>query len=116
MTEQTSDKPIQLDNAQIEPITLLSVWSDGPTNFADTGKCRRVCKLDWASFFSSLFFFISVNKYELMCLDHPIQPGYPNEDRVRVAFQVLDDLVPKLGVYTRVFTKIKDDLHGELEF
>ncbi|KAK3096071.1 hypothetical protein FSP39_022738 [Pinctada imbricata] len=53
-----------------------------------------------------------VNRYELLCLDHPIQPGKPNEERVRVAFQVLDDLVPKLGVYTRVFTKIKDDLYG----
>lgn len=49
-----------------------------------------------------------------MCVENPSVGGVPNEERIRIAFRVLDDLVPKLGVYTRIFTKIKDDLFGIL--
>ncbi|XP_034328215.2 uncharacterized protein [Magallana gigas] len=54
--------------------------------------------------------FAQVKNYELMCVENPSVGGVPNEERIRIAFRVLDDLVPKLGVYTRIFTKIKDDL------
>ncbi|XP_048745050.2 uncharacterized protein LOC125658046 isoform X3 [Ostrea edulis] len=54
--------------------------------------------------------FAQVKNYELMCVENPPKGGVPNEERIRIAFAVLDDLVPKLGVYTRIFTKIKDDL------
>nr|XP_022341506.1 uncharacterized protein LOC111135590 isoform X1 [Crassostrea virginica] len=54
--------------------------------------------------------FAQVKNYELMCVENPSKGGVPNEERIRIAFKVLDDLVPKLGVYTRIFTKIKDDL------
>lgn len=56
--------------------------------------------------------FFVVKNYELMCVENPSKGGVPNEERIRIAFKVLDDLVPKLGVYTRIFTKIKDDLFG----
>lgn len=62
-----------------------------------------------------MIFFIcllTVKNYELMCVENPSVGGVPNEERIRIAFRVLDDLVPKLGVYTRIFTKIKDDLFG----
>ena len=31
------DKAVRLENTQIGPITLLSILSSGPMNFADTG-------------------------------------------------------------------------------
>ncbi|XP_061177862.1 uncharacterized protein LOC133186647 isoform X1 [Saccostrea echinata] len=55
--------------------------------------------------------FAEVKNYELMCVENPPKGGVPNEERIRIAFKVLDDLVPKLGVYTRIFTKIKEDLY-----
>lgn len=59
-----------------------------------------------------IFTCLLVKNYELMCVENPSVGGVPNEERIRIAFRVLDDLVPKLGVYTRIFTKIKDDLFG----
>ena len=34
------------------------------------------------------------------------------EDRVVLVFQALDELVPKLGVYSRIFQKLREDLFG----
>lgn len=58
--------------------------------------------------------FFSVNKYELICLENQGKNGYQSPERILLAFKVLDELVPKLGVYSRVLGKIKDDLNGRL--
>lgn len=48
-----------------------------------------------------------VNKYELLALEQNSQ-GLTQE-RMVLAFQALDELIPKLGVYTRLFSKLRDD-------
>ncbi|GFS07518.1 hypothetical protein ElyMa_002991200 [Elysia marginata] len=49
-----------------------------------------------------------VNKYELLALESH-NKGL-TEDRILLAFQALDELVPNLGVFTRIFQKLRDDL------
>ncbi|XP_067657515.1 myosin-11-like [Haliotis asinina] len=46
-----------------------------------------------------------VNKYDLLGLEHPSL----TEERIILAFQALDELVPQLGVFTRIFHKLRDD-------
>ncbi|XP_033757062.1 uncharacterized protein LOC117339522 isoform X1 [Pecten maximus] len=58
--------------------------------------------------------YSAVNKFELMCLENQAKDNGPNEERTRLSFQVLDDLIPKLGVYTRIFAKVKDDLFASV--
>ncbi|KAK7494886.1 hypothetical protein BaRGS_00013765 [Batillaria attramentaria] len=48
-----------------------------------------------------------VNQYELLALEQNSQ-GL-TEERMVLAFQALDELIPKLGVYTRLFSKLRDD-------
>jgi hypothetical protein len=48
-----------------------------------------------------------------MCLENQSKDGQQSQERILMAFKVLDDLVPKLGVYSRIFSRIKDDLHGK---
>ena len=50
---------------------------------------------------------VSVNKYELMTLEQ-LNQGL-TEERMVLAFQALDELIPKLGVYSRLFSKLRDD-------
>ena len=57
---------------------------------------------------------ISVNRYELMCVDKMAKGETgPDEEKMMVAFQAFDALIPGLGVYTRIFKKLRDDLFGE---
>lgn len=59
------------------------------------------------------FLLILVNKYELMCVEHMAQGRRgPDEEKMLVAFEALDALIPNLGVYTRIFNKLRDDLYG----
>jgi len=51
-----------------------------------------------------------------MCLENQSKDGQQSQERILMAFKVLDDLVPKLGVYSRIFSRIKDDLHGNIFF
>ena len=37
----------------------------------------------------------------------------PDEEKITLAFQAFDALIPNLGVYTRIFKKLRDDLHGK---
>lgn len=37
----------------------------------------------------------------------------PTEARMRLLFQVLEDLVPQLGVFSRVVALIRDELYGK---
>lgn len=53
-----------------------------------------------------------MKNYELMCVENLLVGGVLNEERIRIVFRVLDDLVFKFGVYIRIFIKIKDDLFG----
>ena len=57
--------------------------------------------------------YFPVNRYELMCVDK-IARGEtgPDEEKMMVAFQAFDALIPGLGVYTRIFKKLRDDLFG----
>ncbi|KAL8603228.1 hypothetical protein ACOMHN_046234 [Nucella lapillus] len=48
-----------------------------------------------------------VNRYELLALEQ-LNQGL-TEERMVLAFQALDELVPKLGVYSRLFSKLRDD-------
>lgn len=48
-----------------------------------------------------------MNKYELLALEQNSQEL--TEERMVLAFQALDELIPKLGVYTRLFRKLRDD-------
>ncbi|RUS88807.1 hypothetical protein EGW08_003437 [Elysia chlorotica] len=49
-----------------------------------------------------------VNKYELLALEKHSK-GL-TEDRILLAFQALDELIPNLGVFTRIFQKLREDL------
>ncbi|XP_052771420.1 uncharacterized protein LOC128211061 isoform X2 [Mya arenaria] len=52
-----------------------------------------------------------VNKYELLCVERAARGDTgPDEEKMHLAFQALDVLVPNLGVYTRIFRKLRDDL------
>ncbi|XP_063435478.1 uncharacterized protein LOC134716413 isoform X1 [Mytilus trossulus] len=55
-----------------------------------------------------------VNSYELMCLENQGKDGYQSSERILMAFKVLDDIVPKLGVYARLMGRIKEDLHASV--
>ncbi|XP_046362334.2 uncharacterized protein LOC124139364 [Haliotis rufescens] len=46
-----------------------------------------------------------VNKYDLLSLEH----SSLTEERMILAFQALDELVPQLGIFTRIFRKLRDD-------
>ncbi|XP_076436241.1 uncharacterized protein LOC143275834 [Babylonia areolata] len=48
-----------------------------------------------------------VNRYELLALEQ-LNQGV-TEERMVLAFQALDELIPKLGVYSRLFSKLRDD-------
>lgn len=37
----------------------------------------------------------------------------PDEEKMLVAFEAFDSLIPNLGVYTRIFKKLRDDLYGK---
>ena len=50
---------------------------------------------------------VSVNRYELLALEQ-LHQGL-TEERMVLAFQALDELIPKLGVYSRLFSKLRDD-------
>ncbi|XP_045189015.1 uncharacterized protein LOC123546637 isoform X2 [Mercenaria mercenaria] len=53
-----------------------------------------------------------VNRYELLCVDHMARGKTgPDEEKMLVAFQAFDALIPNLGVYTRIFKKLRDDLY-----
>jgi len=68
-----------------------------------------VLKLSWP-----YFDILLVNKYELMCVEHMAQGRHaPDEEKMLVAFEALDALIPNLGVYTRIFKKLRDDLYGK---
>lgn len=48
-----------------------------------------------------------------MCVEHMAQGRRgPDEEKMLVAFEALDALIPNLGVYTRIFNKLRDDLYG----
>ncbi|XP_012934651.1 uncharacterized protein LOC101853915 [Aplysia californica] len=49
-----------------------------------------------------------VNKYDLLTLE---QQGVGlTEERMVLAFQALDELIPNLGVFSRIFQKLREDL------
>ena len=55
-----------------------------------------------------------MNRYELMCVDKLARGETgPDEEKMVVAFQAFDALIPGLGVYTRIFRKLRDDLFGK---
>ncbi|PVD30283.1 hypothetical protein C0Q70_09547 [Pomacea canaliculata] len=56
----------------------------------------------------STVYSVQVNKYDLMVLEHGAT-GL-TEERMVLAFQVLDELIPQLGLYSRIFTKLREDL------
>jgi len=60
--------------------------------------------------------YVSVNKYELLCVERATrgQSG-PDEEKMLLAFQALDTLMPNLGVYTRIFKRLRDDLYGKFD-
>jgi hypothetical protein len=54
-------------------------------------------------------FFLTppVNRYELLALEQASQ-GL-NEERMVLAFQALDEVTPKLGVYSKLVSKLRND-------
>ena len=49
-----------------------------------------------------------------MCVDKMAKGETgPDEEKMMVAFQAFDALIPGLGVYTRIFRKLRDDLFGK---
>lgn len=53
-----------------------------------------------------------VNRYELLCVEHMARGKTgPDEEKMLVAFEAFDALIPNLGVYTRIFKKLRDDLY-----
>ena len=60
-------------------------------------------------------FLIAVNRYELMCVDKLARGETgPDEEKMMVAFEAFDALIPGLGVYTRIFRKLRDDMFGKM--
>lgn len=53
----------------------------------------------------------TVNKYNLLILEQSTKDL--TEERILLAFQALDELIPKLGVFTRIFQKVREDLFGK---
>ncbi|CAL1530077.1 unnamed protein product [Lymnaea stagnalis] len=51
-----------------------------------------------------------VNKYDLLTLEQ--QSKGLTEEHILLAFQALDDLIPHLGVYTKIFQKLRADLYA----
>ena len=50
-----------------------------------------------------------------MCVDRMARGETgPDEEKMMLAFQAFDALIPGLGVYTRIFRKLRDDLFGKL--
>ncbi|KAL4231540.1 hypothetical protein ACF0H5_009121 [Mactra antiquata] len=53
-----------------------------------------------------------VNRYELLCVEHMARGKKgPDEEKMLVAFEAFDALIPNLGVYTRIFKRLRDDLY-----
>lgn len=48
-----------------------------------------------------------VNQYELLALEQ-VNHGL-SEERMVLAFQALDELIPKLGVFSKLFSKLRED-------
>lgn len=49
-----------------------------------------------------------------MCVDHMARGKTgPDEEKMLVAFEAFDALIPNLGVYTRIFKRLRDDLYGK---
>ena len=65
-------------------------------------------------FYFSIYFvtiiFVVVNQYELLTLEQS-QQGV-TEERMILAFQAVDELIPQLGVFSRIFQKLRDDFFG----
>ncbi|XP_060587658.1 uncharacterized protein LOC132743149 isoform X3 [Ruditapes philippinarum] len=54
----------------------------------------------------------TLNRYELLCVEHMARGKTgPDEEKMLVAFEAFDALIPNLGVYTRIFKKLRDDLY-----
>ena len=54
--------------------------------------------------------FFAGNKFKMLLME---QSGKGlTEERMVLVFQALDELVPKLGVYQRIFQRLRDDLFG----
>ncbi|XP_059165212.1 uncharacterized protein LOC131947844 isoform X2 [Physella acuta] len=49
-----------------------------------------------------------VNKYEVLTLEK--HTSGLNEEHIFLAFQALDELIPNLGVYSRIFQRLRQDL------
>ncbi|XP_064602471.1 uncharacterized protein LOC135468255 [Liolophura sinensis] len=49
-----------------------------------------------------------VNKYKLYCLEQ--SESGRSAERITLAFQALEELVPNLGVYTKIFEQLRNDL------
>ena len=53
----------------------------------------------------------AATKYEVMLLEKGRER--PSEDGVVLVFRLLDELIPHLGVYTRLISLARDELFGE---
>ena len=54
--------------------------------------------------------FVAASKYEAMLLE---RGGVGlNEDKTLLVFQILDQIIPHLGVFTQVMKSCRDELFG----
>lgn len=56
----------------------------------------------------------TVNTYNLLALENS-KEGL-TEERICLAFQAFDELIPKLGVFMQIFQKLRNDLFGMTYF
>ncbi|KAL3864299.1 hypothetical protein ACJMK2_005992 [Sinanodonta woodiana] len=53
-----------------------------------------------------------VNRYELLCVEKAARKETgPDDQKIAFAFEALDDIIPHLGVYTRIFKRLRDDFY-----
>lgn len=57
-----------------------------------------------------MFSFTPVSKYEVLMRDN--EAKLMTEERSILLFQVLDNLIPHLGVFKPILSKIREELYG----